>query len=130
MGDPISTKARTKIEATKNPLERLAVGQMAAATIIVAEKKDTLAVPAESLEDLGGKATLCVVRGGKSVVLHPQRGVRDKHWVEVTGTDMVAGERVIVEGGYNLPDGSEVTVEPTPREREQVPDRPVPGKSP
>ena len=58
--------------------------------------------------DLEEGPLLNVVRGGKSVTLHPQIGIRDKQWAEVEGTDLKAGEPVIVEGGWSLPDGTNV----------------------
>ena len=33
----------------------------------------------------------------------------DDGWIAVLGTDLKAGEPVIVVGAYNLPDGTEVT---------------------
>jgi RND family efflux transporter MFP subunit len=95
-----------------NSQERLPLGQTVAATIAVAEQAGALAVPAEAIEDLGEGPVLNVVREGKSAVLHPRLGARDDQWVEVVGTDLREGELVIVEGGYNLPEGTEVTVAP------------------
>ena len=40
--------------------------------------------------------------------LHPKLGVSDRHWIEVLQTDLKPGEAVIVEGGYHLPEGTEV----------------------
>lgn len=100
-----------------NAQGRLIAGQIAGATITVGETKDVLAVPADAIHDIGEGPVLSVVREGKSVVLHPKLGVRDKHWVEVLGTDLKAQEAVIVEGGYNLPEGTEVTAEPEKEEK-------------
>ena len=49
-----------------------------------------------------------MVRDGKTVVLHPEVGKPGKGWVAVAGTDLKEGEPVIVEGGYNLPEGTAV----------------------
>jgi len=84
------------------------VGQTAAAAITVREKKDALAAPAGAVFDLEEGALLNVVRGGKSVAIHPQIGIRDQQWVEIEGTDLKAGEPVIVEGGWSLEDGTNV----------------------
>jgi HlyD family secretion protein len=102
-----------------NPEERFGIGQTVAVAITVREKKDALVVPAKAVFDLEEGALLNVVRGGKSVVLHPQVGIRNKQWVEIQGTDLKAGEPVIVEGGWGLPAGTEVRVENTgsPAER-------------
>jgi len=90
---------------------RLVVGQIAAAAIVLREDHERLAVPAEAIHDLGEGPVLTVVRDAKAVVVHPQLGVRDRQWVEVLGTDLRAGELVVTEGGYNLPNGTEVNVE-------------------
>ena len=95
--------------AVDNSANQLTVGQIAGATITVGEAKDVLAVPPEAIYDLGDGVIVNVVRDGKSVVLHPKLGARDKHWVEILETDLKPGEPVVLEGGYNLPEGSEVT---------------------
>ena len=41
----------------------------------------------------------------------PKLGLKDEHWIEVGGTDLKPDEPVVVEGGYNLPEGTEVAVE-------------------
>ena len=104
-----------------NAKGRLIAGQIAGATITVGETKDVLAVPADAIHDLGEGPVLNVVREGKSVVLHPKLGVRDNRWVEVLGTDLKPQEPVIVEGGYNLPEGTEVTTEPEKEEKAAEP---------
>ena len=43
--------------------------------------------------------------------MHPKLGLKDEHWVVVSGTDLKPDEPVIVEGGYNLPEGTEVDAE-------------------
>jgi len=113
-----------------SPQGRLALGQTLAATITVAEKTGVLAVPVAALVDVGEGPVLNVVRQGKSVVLHPRLGARDKHWVEVAGTDLAEGEPVIVEGGYNLPEGTEVNVERAGAEPRPAAGEPSAGKSP
>jgi len=113
-----------------SPQGRLALGQTLAATITVAEKTGVLAVPLEALVDVGEGPVLNVVRQGKSAVLHPPLGARDKHWVEVAGTDLHVGEPVVVEGGYNLPEGTEVNVEPAGAEPDPAAGEPSAGKSP
>jgi len=64
--------------------------------------------------DVGEGNVLNVVRDGKSQRAQPELGIRDKTWVEISGTDLKeplkADELVIVEGGYNLPDGTAVAL--------------------
>ena len=67
-----------------------------------------LQVPAAAILDLGEGPVLNVVRDGKSVSLHPEVGTAHAGWVSVSGTDLKEGEPVIVEGGYNLPEGTAV----------------------
>jgi multidrug efflux pump subunit AcrA (membrane-fusion protein) len=92
----------------ENSADHFALGQTVAAAIAVREKPDVLAVPTAALDDLGDGPRLNVVRDGKSVVLHPRLGIKNKEWVEIEGTDLKAGEAVVVEGGYNLPEGTKV----------------------
>jgi RND family efflux transporter MFP subunit len=91
-----------------NPQGRLTVGQSVRVSIVVAERKDVLQVPVEAVLDLGEGPVLNVVRDGKTVVLHPQMKVAHRGAVEIAGTDLKEGEPVILDGGYNLPEGTRV----------------------
>jgi multidrug efflux pump subunit AcrA (membrane-fusion protein) len=86
-----------------NQEARLTIGQSIRVSIVVDEHKDALQVPAAGILDLGEGPVLSVVRDGKSVVLHPEVGPSQGGWTQVLGTDLKAGELVVVEGGYNLP---------------------------
>jgi multidrug efflux pump subunit AcrA (membrane-fusion protein) len=95
----------------ENANGKLTLGQAVSATIIVHEAK-TLAVPREAVHDAGDGMVVSVVRDGKTAVLHdPKLGRKDEHWIEVGETDLKPDEPVVVEGGYNLPDGTEVAAE-------------------
>jgi multidrug efflux pump subunit AcrA (membrane-fusion protein) len=90
---------------------RLTLGQAVSATIVV-HAKEVLAVPVEAVHDLGDGLVISVVRHDKTVVLKdPKLGLKDEHWIEVGGTDLKPDEQVVIEGGYNLPAGTEVAVE-------------------
>ncbi len=91
-----------------NRTGRFTLGESVRVSIIVGERKDVLQVPATALLDLGEGPVLNIVREGKSVVLHPEVGTSQDGWVAVSGTDLKEGEPVIVEGGYNLPEGTPV----------------------
>jgi multidrug efflux pump subunit AcrA (membrane-fusion protein) len=93
-----------------NPQGRLTVGQSLRVSIVVDERKDVLQVPAAAVLDLGEGPILSVVRDGKTVVLHPEPATAHQGWMEVAGTDLKAGEPVIVEGGYNLPEKTAVKI--------------------
>ncbi len=93
-----------------NPQGRLTIGQSLRVSIVVDERKAVLQVPAAAVLDLGEGPVLSVVRDGKTVVLHPEPAISHQGWIEVAGTDLKAGEPVIVEGGYNLPEKTAVKV--------------------
>lgn len=99
----------------ENPDGHFGVGQVVSVEITVKEKSDVLAAPAAALFDVGDGSVLDIVRDGKSVRVQPELGIRDKSWVEIAGADIKdapkAGEMAIVEGGYNLPDGTAVKIE-------------------
>ena len=87
---------------------RLTIGESVRVSIVLEERPNVLQVPAAAVLDLGEGPVLSVVRDGKSVVLHAEAGTPHRGWVEVAGTDLKPGELVIVEGGYNLPEGTPV----------------------
>jgi multidrug efflux pump subunit AcrA (membrane-fusion protein) len=90
---------------------KLVSGQTLSAGITTNRRK-ALAVPREAIQDTGAGSALYVVRDEKAILLHPTLGLADRHWVEVTGTDLKPDEPVIVEGGYDLEDGAKVQVAP------------------
>lgn len=96
----------------KNEDGQLAVGQTVRVALIEPSGTATLQVPDVAVVDLGEGPMLNVVREGKSVTLHPQTAPAGNGWVTVTETDLKAGEPVIVEGGYNLPEGTTVHIAP------------------
>ena len=94
----------------ENPEARLTIGQPVRVSIAVDEARDMLQVPVAALYDLGEGPILNVVRDGQVEALSPEVGTSRAGWVAVGGTDLEAGEPVIVEGGYNLPAETPVTV--------------------
>ncbi len=91
-----------------NPKGVLTLGQTVGLTITVAEQKGVLEVPSASILDLGEGPVLTVVRDGKTALLHPQVGASHGGWAAISGTDLKEGEPVVVDGGYNLPEGTPV----------------------
>ncbi len=77
---------------------------------------------------------LNVVREGKSQRAQPELGIRDKTWIEISGTDLKeplkADELVIVEGGYNLPDGTAVTLKSAESDGAEAKSDEKPGEAP
>jgi RND family efflux transporter MFP subunit len=98
-----------------NPEGLLTVGQPVRVSIVVDERKNVLQVPVSAIYDLGEGPVLNVVRDGKVVALHPELGRERDGWVAVSGTDLKPGEPVIVEGGYNLPEETPVTLAREPQ---------------
>lgn len=91
-----------------NPKGLLTVGQTVNLSITVDEQRGVLEVPSLSILDLGEGPVLTVVRDGRTALLHPEVGASQGGWVAISGTDLKEGEPVIVEGGYNLPEGTPV----------------------
>ena len=91
---------------------RLSVGETVTVSITVDEKKSVLAVPVSAIFDVGDGSGFSIIRDGKSMRVQGELGVRDKQWVELVASELKPalheGESVIVEGGYNLPDGTAV----------------------
>ncbi len=99
--------------ALGTPGGRLRLGQTVTVAITVAKRSKVLAVPAEAITDLAEGPLLSVVRDGKAVLKYPQLGLKDHGWVELTYFDDIqAGEPVVVEGNYNLPDETPVIPKP------------------
>ena len=96
---------------------RLAVGQTLAVAIEVHERAGALTVPSIALVDLGEGPLVVVVRDGRVVQLHPTSVSTHGKWTVVSGTDLRAGEPVVVEGGFNLPEGTPVMLETGDRAR-------------
>jgi RND family efflux transporter MFP subunit len=95
----------------ENPAGLLSVGQTMGVTIVVNQHTGRLQVPAAAVVDQGEGPVLTVIRDGKTVPLHPELGMSQKGWVAISKTDLKEGEPVIVEGGYNLPEGTAVKTE-------------------
>jgi len=106
-----------------NSKGQLALGQTVQVVIDRGEKADVLRVPVAAVIDMGEGPVLAVVRDEKSVVLHPTVGTARDGWVAVSGTDLKEGEPVIVDGGYNLPEGTHVDIaKDEPAKEEHVKD--------
>ncbi len=95
----------------ENPEARIPIGQTMGVTITLQEHAGMLQVPTAAILDQGEGLVLTVIRDGKTVALHPELGITQKGWVAIAKTDLKEGEPVIVEGGYNLPEGTAVKIE-------------------
>lgn len=96
-----------------NSAGRVAVGQTVSLAIVSGTTEKALVVPARALFDLGEGPLLIVVREGKIVHLHPESAENHGEWTVITGTDLQPGERVVVDGGFNLPEETPVKEGPS-----------------
>jgi RND family efflux transporter MFP subunit len=94
-----------------NPDQALTIGQTVEVSITIDRRAGVLTVPAAAVFESGQGRVVNVVRGGKLVVLRPQSIRTYADGVEIGGTDLHEGEPVVTEGAFNLPEGTEVTVE-------------------
>jgi RND family efflux transporter MFP subunit len=94
-----------------NPDAKLLIGETLSVSIVLAGTAPTEYIPHEAVHDEEEGITVRVVRNGKAVIVHPTVGASDAEGVAVSNTDLKAGELVIVSGGYNLPDGTLVSVD-------------------
>ena len=94
----------------ENPKEVLTLGEMVAVEIIVNETPDQILIPFAAVLDQGEGAVVHVIREGKSKPLHPKPGASHDGWIQVSATDLKPGEFVITDGGYNLPEGTTITI--------------------
>jgi membrane fusion protein, multidrug efflux system len=99
----------------ENPSGRVSVGETLTVAILVRERANELAVPSSALIDLGEGPHIVVVRDGKTVQVHPKSVTTHGDWSVISGSDLKAGEQVVIEGGFNLPEGTPVKVQSTAR---------------
>jgi RND family efflux transporter MFP subunit len=93
-----------------NPAAVLRIGGLGRAHIITGEEKGAVTVPSSALLPLeDGGLGVALIEDGKvhslSVLVHSEEGGQ-----AVVQGALKGGESVIVEGGYSLPDGTEVEV--------------------
>jgi RND family efflux transporter MFP subunit len=93
-----------------NPAEELRIGGVVRARVTTGEEQGVVTVPASALLPLGdGGLGVAIVEEGKV------RGVpvvvrSEEEGQAVIQAELKGGERLIVEGGYSLPEGTEVEV--------------------
>ena len=96
----------------ENEGNRLRLGQVVKANVLLKTENSQIAVPEAAIFDQGAGPLLAVVRDGKIKVLHPELGASEAGNVAVAKTDLKEGEPVVVEGGYAVPDDTEATILP------------------
>jgi len=90
---------------------RLRVGQVVKTTVTLRTDESTIAVPETALFDQGEGPLLAVIREEKIKLLHPELGTSQGGFVAVHKTDLKDGEMVVIEGAYNVPEGTSATIE-------------------
>ena len=113
--DPNSTTVEIWVTA-KNPKGQLRPGSAAKVSIQTRQVKNALAVPQNALvqaED--GKQTVSVISGEVAQLRPVETGVRDAAagLVQIT-SGLKAGEMVVVNAAYGLPDKTKVKIEEPP----------------
>lgn len=93
-----------------NPDGRLTLGESVTASIEVKKLSDVIQVSSSAVYDLGEGPVLNVVRNGKTATLHPKVSPAGRGKVALRDVDLKAGEPVIVDGGYNLPEDTPVKI--------------------
>lgn len=110
VADPQTGSVPVSIEVENADLA-LVIGETLSAEIAVSQAEESLTVPLAAVHDEGDGPVITVVRDRKSVILKPKFGATGKVWVAVQEPSLQAGEEVIVEGAYNLPEGTAVQID-------------------
>lgn len=110
VADPQTGNVPVSIQV-ENPDLLLLIGETVRAEIAVNQAAESLTVPLAAVHDEGDGPVITVVRDHKAVILQPEFGATGKGWIAVQQPSLHAGEEVIVEGAYNLPDGTEVHID-------------------
>jgi membrane fusion protein (multidrug efflux system) len=93
------------------PNNGLYPGQFVTLRVVTREKKDCLAVPAESVvRDEEGHSVVAVVNGDKAARRPVKTGLRDGGLVELEGAGINAGTTVVTVGAYGLPKETKIRV--------------------
>lgn len=120
--DPNSTTVQVWVEAP-NRGDKLKPGTTVSVSIVSKTVKDALVVPAESLVTApDGTASVMVI--GPDQVAHAtpvKTGIRQDDDVQIL-SGVQAGQQVVTQGAYGLPDGAKVTISsPEPAEKNAEP---------
>jgi membrane fusion protein (multidrug efflux system) len=85
-------------------------GQFVNVRIVVEERPQQLAVPAESVVQVEGTSVIAVVAGDHARQTPVTVGLRDGELVEIAGEGLHEGMMVVTEGAYGLPKETRVRV--------------------
>ena len=121
--DPNSTTVQVWVEAP-NPGARLKPGTTVSLSIVVRTVKNALAVPSEAILTAPDGTTSVMVIGQDQVAhqTNVKTGIREDGDVQIL-SDLEAGQQVVTQGAYGLPDKTKVTIS-KPAEPAEAPDKP------
>jgi HlyD family secretion protein len=108
--DANSTTVQVWVEAP-NPHERLRPGSTVKVNMVAESVKDALVIPAAAIVTGDGGATTVMVIGTDQHAHQTgvKTGIREGSDVQIT-SGVRAGQQVVTEGAYGLPDGSKVQI--------------------
>ncbi len=111
--DPNSTTVQVWVEAA-NPGRQLRPGSTVNVKMVARSVKDALVVPAAAVLTGDGGATSVMLIGTDQHAHQTtvQTGIREDGEVQIT-SGLRAGERVVTDGAYGLPDGAKVQISKT-----------------
>ena len=123
--DPNSTTVEIWVQA-KNPKRQIRPGVTARISITAQTVRDALAAPAVALLDAAeGQAQIMVIDStGHAQKRMVKTGIESGQQVQIL-SGLNAGEEVVTQGAYGLPEGARVTVEGAEKETQE---KPSPGK--
>jgi RND family efflux transporter MFP subunit len=113
VADPQTGNFPTRI-LVDNADGKLRVGQVVKATIKLRTEQAAITVPQAAIFDEGEGPLVAVVRDGKIKQLHPELGAAEGGFVVVKKTDLHDGDMVVTDGAYNVKDGTDATISPSP----------------
>jgi len=92
-------------------VSHLRPGQFVQFKIVTDVHTNCLAAPAESVvTDDDGNSSIALVNGNEADQTSVQAGLHEDDWVEVTATNLKAGEQVVTVGAYGLPDKTQIKI--------------------
>ena len=93
-------------------------GQFVSLRIVTAVHANCLAAPEESVvTDVTGRSVISLVKDAQAIQTPVRTGFREDGWVEIEGTGLKSGDKVVTVGAYGLPDKTKLEVVSSPRDK-------------
>lgn len=107
--DPNSTTIQIWVDAV-NPGDKLKPGSTVGVKIVAKTDNNALVVPADAvLTAQDGTTSIMVIKDGTAHQTTVKTGIRDGSDVQIL-SGVNAGDQVVTQGAYGLPDGTKVTI--------------------